>query len=1527
MEPSPRQASLMCVVLSVALATPVLAPAATSHHSPARGNVGTALTPEPASPLDPMGEPNPVDRFPVAFEKNVGQFADEVAFKAGVDGGVLFLTSTEAVWRLQQPGGPDEVIRMAWQADQDPTQPAGEELLPGRVHRFLGEDSEAWVTDVPRFESVVYPEVYPGIDLVFYGTGEGDVEFDLQLAPRADPSLIQLSFQGGTPSLQHDGSLLVRTPTGASLQQHAPISFQGSPGDPEPVSSNFRLLGNQAVGFEVGPYDPTSALVIDPVVELAYGTYYGAGQEGSQEDVHGVGTDGDGNIYVAGWTSAEDFPTTGTPSPEPPEQDRWNAFVYKLTPDGDEVLYSVLIGGSDTEAVQSDSLHVDDAGHVYLAGRTESPDFPTTTTTFGDIDGYSVFVSKLSPDGSELKLSTQIDGGPDEAPYARAVGVDPDANIYLSGNTDGNLPTAGDPVQSSFGGGSEDAFVAKLAAGGGSLDYLTYLGGSDFDRGLALDVTDEGEVIAALETGSDDIPGTPESSIQSGYGGGTRDVVVAKLDATGSSYAYFTYLGGVAKEKPGDLTLDADGNAYVVGQTGSSGFPLANAFQAENAGGSQEAGDAFVTQIDAEGSALVFSTFLGGSEDDRARGVDVDSFGHVLVGGYTASTDFPTQNTIQGDTGGSDGFVARFEPGGGTLSFSTYLGGADQDYAYGAVFQDEDYILFVGDTESTDFPVTDDAAYGTHQGGSDDGYLVRVALPLPSEPKQLTATQATGIGQVDLAWSAPNRTGTTPITSYKVYRGTTADDLELVSHVGNQSNYTDSGLGNGITYHYAVAAVNGEGTGDHSPTDSAQTRPVPDAPGDLLPEQGPAPGRIDLSWEEATVNDPGTGGAVTNYRIYRGHSPSNLSLLTEVGDQLAYTDTGLADNTTYHYAVSAVNDEGEGPRSSPEAGTTASLPTEPTELTAAHGDEPGEIELTWAPPTDDGGLDLTGYNVYRGPNPSNLSLAVELGNQTTYEDAGLADNTTYHYQVTALNDVGEGPRSSLDDATTPAPPGPPMNLTAETGQGDGEIDLCWNPPTDNGGLPVVSYTIYGAQGPDELVAQGTVTEPCWTHSGLPQATHWYYRVAAKNNVSEGPQGTQADAWAAEPPSEPRNLTVQTGSAPGEIEIAWESPLDDGGLPVDGYRVYRGPAADDLSFHQELANRTSWTDTGLPNGAFRCYALAAYNPAGEGNQSSTACAEAPDVPTPPMAPTADPGPEPRQITVCWQAPTDDGGLPTEGYTVYRADAPGGPFNESFALGLETCWTDTGLPHDTLFCYQVAAENAAGEGHASGSVCTESPGRPTAVRELEPSPAREPRAVHLAWREPVDENGLAITHYRVYRATIEGGPYRNIANVTPPATTYLDEDRLPTVRYYYKVSAVNPVGEGPNSTEEHARASTLVTDQPTPVGQAGDTDGDALPQVVEEKLCGPDRVREVFELLARLGVGDRAGACRGTVDYQPPDWHDQDHDLVPDEAEFLVCLANQDDASWEMVCKDTTGNGIPNDWGPPNSEPPEPGSTAG
>ena len=738
-------------------------------------------------------------KLPMAFEANQGQSDPQVRFLSRGPGYGLLLTPTEFVLRVVHSGfgvghpalspvrsdrraestyqasmpqdmSADAVLRMKLVNANPKTIVSGEEELPSRSHYFIGNDSTKWLTNVRQFAKVHYRDVYPGVDLVYYSRQQ-QLEYDFVLKPGADPGKILLRIEG-TEELRFEHGDLVLVTSSGNVYLRAPHFYQDENGNRRAVRGGYVQRYKNTVGFTVGSYDRTKGLVIDPV--LAYSTYVN-----QNLGAFGVALDPARNAYVVGLTSINGR----------------DVVITKINADGTSTLYTSYVGGTLDE--WAPAIAVDAAGNAYVTGSTQSTDFPIKGAIQSTNHGYyDAFVTKITPDGSKLVYSTYIGGSFGD--FGNSIAVDTAGNAYVAGTTGStDFPTA--HALRTTASGQGDGFVAKINATGTGFVYSTYLAGSNgaYASGVAADSNGNAYVIGA--TDSQDFP--TSHPIQPYHGG--RDAFLSKINPGGSAFVYSTFLGGSGEEDPGALALDSALNVYVVGSTTSTDFPTVHPIQATNAGG----WDFFVSKVNAAGSALAYSTYLGGSGNDRAysptlgggtgAGIAVDQAGNAYITGSTESTNFPVHNAIQSTFGGkSDAIIAGVNAGGTALIYSTYLGGTGAESGAGLAVDSRGSAYIAGANGSA-VPITPAAVTPSVSGA----FLTKIApntfvsgLPAKTSiPIQLVGTTSAAKNLV------LSNTGTAALTITKIYfAGANASDF-------SQSNTCGSSVAAGVKCTIAVS--------------------------------------------------------------------------------------------------------------------------------------------------------------------------------------------------------------------------------------------------------------------------------------------------------------------------------------------------------------------------------------------------------------------------------------------------------------------------------------------------------------------------------------------------------------------------------------------------------------------------------------------------------------------------------------------------------------------------------------------------
>jgi hypothetical protein len=734
---------------------------------------------------------------PLFFEPNQGQTAPQVKFLAHGAGYGLFLTADEAVLKLQaravntRPSaadakrGPSSVIRMHLEGANSAARISGASPLPGKSNYFIGNDPSKWHRDVPQFARVQYQSVYPGVDLVYYGN-QGQLEYDFQVAPGSDPSQIALSFNGAsaridTAATSGDAGDLILATSNGDIRFHAPRIYQPATSplakDAKEIAGAFRQLTDNKIGFNIGAYDRSRELVIDPA--LSYSTYLGGSLT---ESLVKVAVDSAGMIYVAGSTDSTDFPLSVAPSL--PLQSTLigadNIFISKINPlpqsSSPALVFSTYLGGSGTDSLAG--IAVDSANNIYVAGSTTSGNFPITSNAFqSTATGSHGFLSKISlglNSAYALSYSTYLAGNGTDT--VTGLAIDTNQNAYVTGDTTSSNAAslaAGFPANPngfqtvSNSPGNLQFFASKINTNGSgqlSMLYSTYFGGgypataTATGGGIAVDPS--GNAVNMYITGTTNMPpglgpnGEPgfplfnaqqgclnEASVTSGCAAPSTntDAFVAKINPNvpASTPVYSTYLGGSGDEVGTAVAADTSGNAYVTGSTISTDWVCTSCVSgfetALNNGANALNLDAFIAKIgNIVGSVypLTYFSYIGGSGDEIGNAIVVDSVQAAHVAGSTTSTDLPVTSTFQPtNAGGQDAFAASISTslsGRGAGDLLTYLGGGGTDQGTGVAIDVFGNTYVAGTTMSGNFPFSANA-YQKILHGPQDAFVSEIS--------------------------------------------------------------------------------------------------------------------------------------------------------------------------------------------------------------------------------------------------------------------------------------------------------------------------------------------------------------------------------------------------------------------------------------------------------------------------------------------------------------------------------------------------------------------------------------------------------------------------------------------------------------------------------------------------------------------------------------------------------------------------------------------------------------------------------
>ncbi len=986
---------------------------------------------------------------------------------------------------------------------------------------------------------------------------------------------------------------------------------------------------------------------------LLRSTYFGGnGREGFRS----IHMDSEGSLLLYSGTESSDLPTVAG-CYDTTHNGGWDGVIVKMDANLSQLLALTYLGGSGNDDVGY--MVVDDDGCPYVMGYTKSNDFPTSSNAYQDtLDGvYDTFITKLDNDLTKLEYSTYLGG--DEGEIPSGIDLDDNGRVFITGvtsSTDFPLKNAYDNEIE----GSGDAFVTVLSASGDRLEYSTYLGGSGGDGGRC--ITPEGDdiILVGISTSSSDLP-----AVESHHNG-SSDWYVCRLNISSNALLAGDYIGGSDSDGPMGV-VSGESNITFIGSSISTDFPTTPGAYDRTHGGqydiivlrltlkdlngtlpsaplkvSAEAGDASVSiewdpPEDTGGLAIRgYRVLVGDSETNleiialtdpdkhefthqnllngRTYYYGVRAFNWIGVGNLSAivnATPLGVPSAVMNLKAipGCSTVQLRWEPpesDGGTplLGYHVHRGLSVDGIR---ALESLDNV-----TEYTDEGLVNGQAYFYKVFAFNGLGNATLCTPvganpagLPSEPLGLTVIPSEN--QLTLEWDPPREKGAEDLFGYIIHRGLSETSLNKVATVEHfVRTYIDNDLSNGVLYYYSVQATNRIGEGPMCPPVAAMPVGRPGAPWDLSWLGGD--GTVTITWSPPEFDG---GAPITGYHVFRGTTRDQLEYLDITdGDAPSFTDTGIMNGQTFYYAVCAVNNVGDGPKTQAIPATPLALPDAPGSLVAEPGN--GQVTITWTRPQRDGGAEITQYNIYRGTSAGSLQHVHTMAkSRFTYEDEDvLVGIITYHYAVAAVTAAGEGPQSIVASATPYGPPGIPTDLVATPG--DGEVRLTWSAPEEDGANTIIGYVVMRGDTPvsiRELAQLADVTS--YLDTSVTNGITYQYAVAA---INEAGPGDNTDTVSATPlrldtePGRVLGLVGETNSA--KVTLQWSAPTDDGGSPVTGYVVMRGESRGDLQVVATLGVVTSWTDEDAQRGRTYYYVVCAVNDVGQGEPCATFEVEVP-----------------------------------------------------------------------------------------------------------------------------------------------------------------------------------------------------------------------------------------------------------------------------------------------------------------------------
>lgn len=906
----------------------------------------------------------------------------------------------------------------------------GAAQLPGKMSYLVGRDRSKWRTGVATFAQVQSDEVYPGIDVVYYGRLDGDrgqLEYDFVVAPNADPTRIMWEVRGAERAeIDSAGDLVLQTAAG-EVRQRRPVAYQEidgrrvqvparfsiSPADPLTASRADDRATHARVKFDLAAYDATRALIIDPV--LAYATYLGSAEVDRGE---GVAIASDGSILLTSveYNQAEDGSL---------------ARVTKLNADATAILWSTLYGGSGR--TEGNDIALDEQDRPCITGITVSEDLPLVNAIQGSNPNpfyADSFVAKLTANGQGLVFSTYYGGWAID--YATGIATDAGGNVYVTGWTnsldnhltediDERIPLL-NALQSQPASGSQNAFIARFGPTG-QLFYSTYFGGSAFTsvfmNDIAVDLAGSAYISGSGGgSGEPSFPTTP-GAYQTALAGGSgdRDALLAKLDVSGQ-LVFCTLLGGSDHDESLGIAVDGSGHVYACGYTYSPSFPAANPPLVYD--GYE---DAFVVKLSPDGSQLLYGQCLGGRWQDAADAVAVDATGIIAVAGRARSGNFPTSNFpwMGGGDGGLDAFVAKLDPTTGSLRYSLVIGGSRGEEVGGMALDAQGDAWVIGTTSSYNssdgfkFPTTSNALRHTPEDANLilDVILFQVTGGYGEPGSPSLGAVAQSPTQVDLSWYDHS----TNETAFDVSRKPQGGEWQVITTLAPDTTFHQDGTASpGTTYTYRVTARNAVGSA-HSEERVVSTPQSVAAPSNLRITASELD-RITLAWQ----NNAGNAIGFECERKAAGEEYLSIG----IADTAQLEDTlFLEPGVTYTYRVRAYSEEANSDWSNEVSGIPGVGPLQAPDQLSAVSQAGPSVRLTFT----DRSPDETGFLVewksgdddWNATPVATLGPSSGTGSQRTATHSSVQIGQSYSYRVASLRG-SERAYSETATVTVTAPP-------------------------------------------------------------------------------------------------------------------------------------------------------------------------------------------------------------------------------------------------------------------------------------------------------------------------------------------------------------------------------------------------------------------------------------------------------------------------------------------------------------------------
>ncbi|MBN1389977.1 MAG: fibronectin type III domain-containing protein [Candidatus Thermoplasmatota archaeon] len=1246
---------------------------------------------------------------------------------------------------------------------------------PTLYNFFLGSDPDEWVTGARAYSTVLYPEIYPFIDMRIYSR-ESSLKYDLIVRPGGDPSNILIAYRGADSVLMIDRSHL-RILCGGLFVEEGPLySYQE-----HTVDSSYIVEGD-LVRVEVDDFDRNKDLVIDPL--LLASTYVGGNNWDRYPKVEMDHLD---RPVIAMSTDSTNMPTSAG-SYSTLNRGETDIYIARMSKDLSNLISSTYFGGSDYETLGG--LVIGKDGKVYIDGATNSTNLPTTSSAFqvNARNGKDAFIACFNPDLASLHYSTFLGG--DDSDVVTDIDVDSSGSAYVTGVTySTDFPLSSNAFQKTRK-GFFDTFVTKMTPDGTDIQYSTLIGGGGVlwgERAETIKVDSSGRAIIAGMSVAEDYPVTDGSyNTEFGFYMG----FVTRFSQDGSSLDFSTFFSNGTFINA--IDLGPDENIFMTGRTVSVAghFDVTPDAYDRDLSGNE---DAFFSVLGHDGTSLLYSTFLGANEKymdqdefeelERAWDIRADESGRAYIVGETDSILFPiTMGAYDNNLNDREGFITIFSPNWSRIEYSSFIGGRDQDTTSGISLNRSNGMYICGDTYSDypnhDFPVTS-KAYDQSFSSAYDGYLVHFKLDSypPGPPRDISYMSEDSF--INLSWRTPLSDGGEEIISYRIYRGLTSNNLIYMDRVDpDVLFYNDTSVTNGRPYYYGIRAENIVSRGEWGYiTAVATTRPGPP----IIYKTVISDRSLNVSWFRPS-NDGGINEL--SYTLYFG-DPSSLEVLCSGIKTEWYNISGLVNGRSYNVAISASNWRGEGPLSEVLEVVPMATPSKPRDLTGYVS--PFRVYLTWLAPIEKGGSDNITYDVYMGQNLSSMESAASMLNVTDVDIPVSVIGVRMTIYVKARNELGLGQRSDLLNITTLGDLSRPMNLTAVEG-GD-HVNLSWKPPTYNGGAANITYFIHSGWDPFNLsIMHAGVHGMEMTITPVIPGKRYYFAVSAYNGHWEGPLSEVVDITPFQVPGVPLNLKGTIGNR--LVNLSWEVPSFYGGFGNISYDLFMAVGNGTFGYVRWL-NGNQTIVRGLENGIDHTFYVKAYNLKGRSLGSNLITLRPMTIPSKPRNPFYLDGDE--ILNISWDPPMDNGGSVHITYTLYFGDSEDDlePLIEGIS---ETFYMMTGLKNGERYYTRITAVNVIGSSEPSDLLIGIPMKLPTAPTNLNIS--WQEGGVLVKWDPPEDSGGGEIWIFRIYRG-LDPGNMTELVGVSASFREYLDVNAVEGTKYYYSISCETAKGRGPMS----------------------------------------------------------------------------------------------------------------------------------